>query len=68
MRGRFLMEDDRIRPARAKSSRLTVRILDHQVDVNHPAGVMDLIGDAGKHQRADRDRRDRTGRPSRRSE
>src|SRR5262249_52942356 len=37
---------------------LAVGLLDHQVDVDRPAGVMDLVRDRAGDQRADRDRRD----------
>ena len=44
-------------PARANSLDLRLRPLDHQVAVDDRAGVMDLVGDRGDDQRADRDRR-----------
>ena len=45
-------------PALANSSMWRVRALDHQVDVDGAARVVDLVGDRARDQRPDRDRRD----------
>ena len=45
-------------PGRGELVDLAPRALDHQVDVERAAGVVDLVGDRGDDQRADRDRRD----------
>ena len=45
-------------PALANSAIWSLGPLDHQVDVDRAAGVVDLVGDRRRDQRADRDRRD----------
>ncbi len=57
MRGRFGVEGDRVGAGPGELIELAVGLLDHQVDVQHTAAVVDQIGDRGGDQWTDRDRR-----------
>ncbi len=52
------MNADRVGAGARELLDLIARALDHQMDVDRSAGIVDLIGDRSGHQRADRDRRD----------
>ena len=58
VRGRLEVEGDRVGAGLGEGLDLALRLLDHQVDVERAAGVVDLVGDRGGDQRPDRDRRD----------
>ena len=51
------VEGDRVGTGLGEGLDLALGRLDHQVDVDRPAGGVDLIGDRGGDQRPDRDRR-----------
>src|SRR6185295_1186105 len=57
VRGRLGVEGDRVGAGAGELLDVPLRALDHQVDVDRAAGVVDLVGDRARHQRADRDRR-----------
>ena len=55
---RLLVEGDRVGAGLGEGLDVALGRLDHQVDVDRAAGVVDAVGDRGGDQRADRDRRD----------
>jgi len=55
---RLAMEGDRVGAGGGEGLDVALRRLDHQVDVDRAAGGVDPVGDRGRDQRSDRDRRD----------
>jgi len=52
------MEGDRVRPSLGELLDVILGAVDHQVDVDRAAGLVDLVGDRARDERADRDRGD----------